>query len=204
MDNRNLGYGIAGKKNAYSSKILLENWVEDGFGARLHHLAKAGGAQRITDQHYTSTQRASHIDPSLMSYHPNILKAKIESAEDVMTRNKEGMPYDLLFSYSNNNDNRFQSTFQATQIAAGNDSYQTYARVDGTARNEREKQVRRELKDMQSLRSESRHANRRVDAGSNILLKAGGDHAAIPNFNRSALISEWFSQANIPINYRRS
>ena len=203
MDTKNLGYGIAGKKNVYSSKILLDNWVEDGYGSYLHALAKTA-SDRITDQHYITTQRASHIDPALMSYHPNILKAKIESAEAVMTRNKEGMPYDLLFSYTTNNNGRFQSTFQANQIAASNANHQSFAKVDGTVRAEKQKEVRRELKDMQTLRSESNYANRRVDAGPNELLKAGGDHSVIPNFSRTAQISEWFTHANIPINYRRS
>lgn len=178
---------------------MLDNWVEDGFGAQLHHLAKTNSTQRIIDNHYTSTQRASHIDPALMSYHPNILKAKIESAEDVMARNKEGMPYDLLFSYSNNSDTRFQSTMQAMQIATGNKTYETYARVDGVATREREKQVKRELKDMQSLTSESRQASRRIDPGSNQLHKAIRDQAEMPNFARSAQVSQFFTDANIPI-----
>ena len=86
MDNKNLGYGIAGKKNFYSSRSLLDNWVEDGFGGSALQL----GSQRVLDGHYVSVARASHIDPRLMTYHPNILTAKTEKPEDVMQRNKDG------------------------------------------------------------------------------------------------------------------
>ena len=62
---------------------------------------KAQEAQeRLKKQQYTTVQRSSHIDPAEMSYQPNVLKVQLEAPEDVMKRNKEGMPYDLLFSYS--------------------------------------------------------------------------------------------------------
>ena len=87
----------------FSGQILLDNWVEDTFGSELYARStstKALEAQERLKQQYTTVQRASHIDPAEMSYHPNVLRVQLEAPEDVMKRNKEGMPYDLLFSYS--------------------------------------------------------------------------------------------------------
>ena len=85
-------------------QILLDNWVEDTFGSELYARSTSTKAletqERLKQQQYTTVQRASHIDPAEMSYHPNVLRVQLEAPEDVMKRNKEGMPYDLLFSYS--------------------------------------------------------------------------------------------------------
>ena len=200
MQSQNLGFGIAGKKNTYSSRILLDNWVEDSFGVDMLTLTQQGRIKRVLENHYTSTQRASHIDPALMSYHPNILKVKLESAEDLMTRNKEGMPYDLLFSYSNNKDNRFETSMQNVQKNANPNQYDKYAKVDGTLSGEREKNVRRELRALQSLRSESKLSTRRIDISSSGLKKAQTDtHTPLPNFSKTLSLSGFYNDANIPI-----
>lgn len=204
-DIKNLGYGIAGKKNSYSSKILLDNWVEDTFGAELYALSNTSKAQeaqkRLTQQHYTTTQGAAHIDPALMNHHPNVLKVTLEAPEDVMKRNKEGMPYDLLFSYSSAKDpERFKSTFQSNQMHSGEGNYEQYAKLDGTAMGEREKQVRREIKELQNIQSESRKATRRYDAGSGLLQRAySGGEESLPRFNKKSPINEYYTAANIPI-----
>ena len=47
---------------------------------------------------YLTTSRDTHCDPKEMTTHPNILKVKLESVRDLKARNKEGMPYSMLFT----------------------------------------------------------------------------------------------------------
>ena len=93
-NNKNLGYGICGKKNVYSSKALLDNWREDV-------IASTSSLKEFAPtEHYQTVSRATHIDPKSMIMHPNILLAKTESVANLKARNKDGMPYSLLFAPS--------------------------------------------------------------------------------------------------------
>ena len=93
-NNKNLGYGICGKKNAYSSKALLDNWRED-------IIASTSSLKEFKAvEHYQTVSNSTYIDPKSMVMHPNIVLAKTESVANLKARNKEGMPYSLLFAPS--------------------------------------------------------------------------------------------------------
>ena len=117
-----------------------------------------------------------------------------------------GMPYDLLFSYSQDNRSRFQSTLKSTQQNSDSRAFQQFAQIDGSFSSERSKEIRRMQIEMNRRSSESRHATRRTDPGSGQLTRAYSmESVALPNFRKTSDLSGYYTQANIPIvnDYRR-
>lgn len=95
MYKKNQGYGICGSKNIYSSKTRMDNWVEDTIGMQLAE------TERPPFQLYSTVTQESHCDPSLRP-EPKGLPLNIPTPLELKTKNKEGMPYALLFEHSNN------------------------------------------------------------------------------------------------------
>ena len=182
MDSKNLGYGICGKRNVYKSNVFLDNWREDTIASEL--------VQTPIDptQHFQSVQMATHIPPSDMTYHPNILKIKLESVANLKERNKAGMPYSLLFAPSSEKmKDRFVTQGQLAQSLGG--GMQKFSRVDGEKCIERQKLIKREMRNTFARQSEAREANRRLDPGSGEVRQSIGTTQDLPVFRRVALIS---------------
>ena len=184
--SKNMGYGICGAKNRYSNKALLDNWVEDQFGEEI--VAKG---DRPGSTMYQTASMASYCDPKDMKVHPNILKVKLESVANLKTRNKEGMPYSLLFTNENSligQGPQFMSTMQRIQ---GNGAGATFALRDGSRTDEMSKSVKREKTGIRQPQSTYNEANRRLDKVPDVVRMADGPIEELPVFKRRALISGW-------------
>lgn len=86
------GHGICGAKNIYTTKTKVGNWVEDRIGMELASTSRPA----ITT--YQTVQAASHCHPSNWP-EPPTLPVKVPSAQELKVKNKEGMPYSLLFEH---------------------------------------------------------------------------------------------------------
>jgi len=93
MNKKNQGYGICGSKNIYSSNVRVDNWVEDSIGMNLAEKPRPG-----TVQYESNTMRSFH--PPTECEQPPPLPVNIPSAHELKTKNKEGMPYSLIFEHS--------------------------------------------------------------------------------------------------------
>lgn len=105
--NKNQGYGICGKKNVYSSKSRLGNWVEDLVGQDLV------AVRRIPQSRFETEYSTQHCDPRDMVRDSTVPEVKLESVEVLKAKNKEGMPYSLLFEHNFSDiptSERYQST----------------------------------------------------------------------------------------------
>eukprot|EP01031_Cornospumella_fuschlensis_P039796 gene39796-48453_t len=101
------GHGICGSRNIYSSKVRIDNWVEDNIAVDL--LAHERGPKLS----YTTVTKTQHIDPKDMPAQPP-LPAKMPSTHELKTKNKEGLAYELLFEHGTNltkqtSQDRFQT-----------------------------------------------------------------------------------------------
>ncbi len=86
MYKQNQGYGICGAKNIYSSKVKLDNWVEDNIGAVLAQNPKE------TTHSYDTVQSSTHCPP-------NQWPLNMPTTQELKAKNKEGMPYSMLFDH---------------------------------------------------------------------------------------------------------
>lgn len=93
MYKKDQGYGICGAKNIYSSKVHLDNWVEDEIGMSLIQHPRPA----ITD--YKTNTIRSYVNPA-EAPEPPPLPANMPTTHELKTKNKEGMPYALLFQHS--------------------------------------------------------------------------------------------------------
>lgn len=107
---RNQGYGICGMKNIYSSKSLLDNWVEDNFGRDLVAM------NRSHKMDFQTESSSTMIDPTKMTRKCTLPEVKVESVEVVKAKNKEGMPYSLLFGMNGIDRDDYKSTAQLSQV----------------------------------------------------------------------------------------
>ena len=93
MYNSNQGHGIAGAKGIYSSKVKLGNWVEDSFGELLVEQA------RVNDpSNYMSNTMSCYKAPDDQP-EPAQVPGKMPTVAEMKIKNKEGMPYSLLFPH---------------------------------------------------------------------------------------------------------
>jgi hypothetical protein len=181
--SKNLGYGICGMKNSYSGTALLDNWVEDRYGCNI-----AAAGDRPGYKSYVTNTMDTFCDPKDMEVHPNNLNIKLESVKDLKARNKDGMPYNLLFMNENGLEGpRFQTTLQRVQASVD----PRYSQRDGLRILERNKELRRERSHAKHTTSTYSQANRRMDPGSPVPNIIKGAKAELPNFRRIALISGW-------------
>ena len=129
---KNMGYGICGAKNSFSGGALLDNWVEDSIGVLI------ASKERPGETLYATNAMLTHCDPKDMPPHPNLASVKLESVKDIKMRNKEGMPYNLLFMNENSlrGVKRFQTTQQAfIEKAPTTNSFSLPDRIKTTERN---------------------------------------------------------------------
>jgi hypothetical protein len=126
-----------------------------------------------------------------MTTHPNILKVKLESVRDLKARNKEGMPYSMLFTNEaslKNHGPLYMTSMQRFDAAgAGAD----FALPTGRNVNERRKELKRETRRGNAPRSVYTDSNYRMDGGSSRPAMAEGPIEELPVFRRRALISGW-------------
>ncbi len=111
MYKKNQGYGICGSKNIYSSKVRLDNWVEDTIGMDLGH------TERPPFKLYSTVTNETHCDPSLWP-EPQKLPANTPTPLELKTKNKDGLPYALLFEHNSN-----VPTEVSDSIGIGNGKY---------------------------------------------------------------------------------
>jgi hypothetical protein len=91
-NKQNQGYGICGARNIYSSKVRVDNWVEDTIGSEL---AKQN---RSVETLYRTNTASSFIPPSEQPQSPQP-NAKMPSVHELKSKNKDGMSYALLFEH---------------------------------------------------------------------------------------------------------
>jgi hypothetical protein len=93
MNKKNQGHGICGSKNIYSSKVHVDNWVEDTIGMKLATEPRHGQVlyQTVTTASFTPPTERPDLPP---------LPANIPSTLELKTKNKEGMPYAILFEHN--------------------------------------------------------------------------------------------------------
>jgi hypothetical protein len=92
-NKKNQGYGICGAKNIYSSKVHLDNWVEDTIGMQLIKEPRPGHVL------YQTNTASSYRNPTEQPELPP-MPANMPSTLELKTKNKEGMSYALLFEHS--------------------------------------------------------------------------------------------------------
>lgn len=95
MYKKNQGYGICGSKNIYSSSVRIDNWVEDNIGMQLGH------TERPPFKLYSTVTKEAHCDPSQWP-EPQNLPVNMPTPLELKTKNKDGMPYALLFEHNSN------------------------------------------------------------------------------------------------------
>lgn len=83
--------GICGAKNIYSSKVKLDNWVEDDIGVLL------SSKPRPPVTLYATNAMVSHCHPN--QWPALEIQTGMLSTHDLKVKNKTGMPYDLLFDH---------------------------------------------------------------------------------------------------------
>lgn len=107
MMKQNTGYGICGAKNVYSSRVKLDNWVEDEAGVRLSSQPRPPLGRYLTDS------MEKHCDPKEMVAHPSMTSIKMLSTAELKAKNKEGTSYAQLFNHGPDmtTDERFNSTY---------------------------------------------------------------------------------------------
>jgi hypothetical protein len=181
--SKNLGYGICGAKNIYSEKALLDNFSEDRFGK----LIVEQGARPGKPSYMTNTM-ITHCAPSDMPPHPNAGMVKLESAKDIMRRNKEGMPYNLLFTKDEGPkaNPRFETTLQRVQAAGCS---KDYAIPDGAVLKSLQRNIRREVTQQARLITTTNESQKWANKGDEIPRMSEGPLEELPNWTRTAYIS---------------
>lgn len=94
MYSKNQGHGICGSRNIYSSKVRIENWVEEGIAADLVQ------QNREPAKLYNTVTKDHHCDPAQWPALP-AMPAKMPTTLELKTKNKEGLAYELLFEHGN-------------------------------------------------------------------------------------------------------
>jgi hypothetical protein len=92
MYKKNQGHGICGAKNIYSSDVKLGNWVEDTIGL---DMVRTG---RVVETHYFTNTGTSYRDPRDQPPLPE-MPVNMPSTQELKAKNKEGMPYSLIFDH---------------------------------------------------------------------------------------------------------
>lgn len=91
-NKKNQGHGICGARNIYSSRVHLDNWIEDTIARDIVSQPRPGSVL------YQTNTAASFTHPSERP-EPPPLPANIPSTLELKTKNKDGMPYSLLFEH---------------------------------------------------------------------------------------------------------
>lgn len=109
-NKKNQGHGICGSRNIYNSKVHVDNWIEDNIGLNLIKAPRPGTVL------YQTNTTASFNHPAERP-EPPPLPANIPSTLELKTKNKDGMPYALLFEHNQKQSEIEVSSFSlSTQI----------------------------------------------------------------------------------------
>ena len=177
----NQGYGICGAKNIYSSRVKLDNWVEDEFGATV------ASSVRPKVTYFKTVQMESHCHPSQWP-EPNKLPANMPTTLELITKNKEGMPYSLLFGSQNIPlDERFKTVGKKALEDGIKNKFTSLP--EGYIENEKLKKIRRDVNLATYMTTELRAANSHRIEGSDRPLKAIGPVEPLPDWRRNSTIS---------------
>ena len=84
------GHGVCGSLNIYSNNVKLGNWVEDTIAAEL--IANPTEPYK----NYSTNTSLSYIDPKDQPPPPTM---NMPSTQELKAKNKEGMPYGLIFDH---------------------------------------------------------------------------------------------------------
>lgn len=146
------GYGICGAKNVYSSRVKLDNWVEDEIGTAL------ASQPRPPVGRYMSDTADKHCNPRDMQAHPSMTTIKMMSTAELKAKNKEGTSYAQLFNHGPEMtvDERFTSAYKRlfTQSNAAALAFQ-----EKDLEKEKSKQQTRETTRLYRLNTTSRDMN---------------------------------------------
>jgi hypothetical protein len=93
LKDKDGGYGVCGAKNIYTSTVRIGNWLEDLQGEILKTKDRKGSRLLLTEQNdkYNPMENRTTMEapPSM----------KFVTTEELIQKNKEGSPYDLLFAH---------------------------------------------------------------------------------------------------------
>ena len=191
------GYGITGSRNVFSTRTHIGNWVEDVIGNDL-----VQPTRRPFTTLYETAAMNDWIEPSLQTVRtgPNTAKfsgsVRYLSKEELKIKNKEGMPYDLLFQHGKNGEDippnqRYQAqstlSFAQTQLPKGEDPP-----VEVRRQREKAKEIKKELeKSYGRTCSEANFANGFAMNSTTLAPRAvtAGESQNLPNFRRKVLVS---------------
>ncbi|GMI51111.1 hypothetical protein ScalyP_jg10081 [Parmales sp. scaly parma] len=87
------GFGICGHKNHYTSKVKVENWVEDHFGEDL-----ANNPANLYPMEYKTDTTEKLIDPKFMVDNAGGDKLNLMGRDEIM-QNSMGLPSHMLFEH---------------------------------------------------------------------------------------------------------
>ena len=153
MLKKDQGYGICGAKNVYSSKVKLGNWTEDEAGAMISQLSRPGFSTYATEQreNYCPFEKRRELPQA---------NVKIPTTQELVTRNKEGSPYALLFSHGMKDipsQERFQTMGKLSLSSA--DFSKAFILPERTLQKERYRKIQAEQKAAILKTTEARAAN---------------------------------------------
>ena len=145
---------------------------------------------RIGQKFYTTNSHETHCNPTDMVMHPNSANIKLESVKDLKMRNKEGTPYDLLFSNPSSiaNISPYMTTSQLVQSRGAGAKF---ALRQGLRTSERQKRISLEKKDTNNPESVSRTSTSRIPIPDAKEAIDSTTTEQLPIWTRRALISKW-------------
>jgi hypothetical protein len=150
------GYGICGHKNTYTSKVYDGNWSEDKIATELLM------TREVPAPSYQTEQRGNFQNPNEIPEDPRIATVKLESMDDIRAKNKEGLPYALIFDHRNGPQpaqERFKSQYQA----AANETYQHFAKPEGSLYQRKLQEAEDERFDSVHMTTMSKKASQRLN-----------------------------------------
>ncbi|KAF4037534.1 hypothetical protein GN244_ATG10268 [Phytophthora infestans] len=138
-----VGYGICGHKNSFSTGVKLGNYVEDRIGAELAR----NSSSKVVNKH--SEYSASFIQPREM---PD--KCALAPAENLVERNmiRQGLSYDLIFEHGR--PHIPTAAEQASKFTLTSHDYGTIYKKNGTSSNESDRRRQQEMKRSREAREQ--------------------------------------------------
>lgn len=187
MYNSNQGHGIAGAKGIYSSKVKLGNWVEDSFGELLVEQA------RVNDpSNYMSNTMSCYKAPDDQP-EPAQVPGKMPTVAEMKIKNKEGMPYSLLFPHGLTEfptEERFKTNTQSFYTK----QQMVYALPEGSLKRLKSKELLQDsnlaFKQSTLQRCANAHIKYKVSAAPRI--EINGPVEDLPNWSRSSPLTSTF------------
>jgi hypothetical protein len=187
MYSSNQGHGIAGAKGIYSSKVKLANWVEDSFG---EILAQQG--RESDSKNYMTNTMACYKAPQDQP-EPARLPTKMPTVAELKIKNKEGMPYSLLFPHGMSEfpaEERFKTNTMSFTI----DNNQGYALPEGSLLRQKSKSILQDsnlaYKQSTLQRCANAHLKYKVPDAPRIAIN--GPIGDLPNWSRNSALTSTF------------